>query len=62
MPAVLITHSRLISEGPHHRLLREAGFEIRLPPAEADSMQAEALAEADPVLSEAARLGDPICG
>ena len=45
MPAVLITHARLISEGPHYRILREAGFEIRLPPPEANFMQAEALAE-----------------
>jgi phosphoglycerate dehydrogenase-like enzyme len=45
MPEVLITHPRLIPEGPHQPILREAGFEIRLPPPDVDTMRAEVLAE-----------------
>ena len=45
MPAVLITHPRLIPEGPHYEILREAGFEIRVPPAEADTTRTEVLTE-----------------
>ena len=45
MPVVLIVHPRLIPDGPHHPLLRQAGFEIRLPPAGADPMQPEVLSE-----------------
>jgi len=45
MPAVLITHPRLIPEGPHSEILRAAGFEIRLPPPEADTMQPEVLSQ-----------------
>ena len=45
MPSVLITHPRLIPDGPHHALLRDAGFEIRLPPSGADTRRAEGLAK-----------------
>ena len=44
MPTVLITHPRLIPDGPHHEILRSAGFEVRLPPPDADAMRADALA------------------
>lgn len=44
MPTVLIAHPRLRSDGPHTAILREGGFEIRLPPAECDLMKSQILA------------------
>ena len=43
MPEVLITHRRLIPEGPHHQLLKDAGFSIRAVPDDVDAMQADVL-------------------
>ena len=45
MPAVLITHPRLIPAGPHHEILRNAGFEIRTPPAATDTKRTDVLSE-----------------
>lgn len=45
MSTVLITHPRLIPDGPHYEILKAAGFAIRIPPADADITQAEVLAE-----------------
>jgi len=45
MPAVLITHPRLIPDGPHHAILQAAGFTIRVPPADADTSRDDVLAD-----------------
>ena len=45
MPAVLITHPRLIPIGPHHEILQAAGFTIRVPPADADTTREDVLAD-----------------
>ncbi len=45
MPAVLITHPRLIPTGPHHEILQSAGFTIRVPPTDADTACDEVLAD-----------------
>lgn len=43
MPNVLIVHPRLRADGPHMEILRSAGFEIRLPPPDADMMREDVL-------------------
>ena len=44
MPSVLIVPPRLRGDGPHTQILRSAGFEIRVPPPEPDTMQEAVLA------------------
>src|SRR5262245_39126688 len=43
-PTVFITHARLLDDGPHSVILREAGFKIRVPSPHVDTMEANALA------------------
>lgn len=45
MPEILITHPRLIPPGPHYQILRDGGFDIRLPPPDVDPMQVNVLAD-----------------
>ena len=45
MPAVLITHPRLIPDGPHHEILGAAGFTVRVPPADADTSREDVLTD-----------------
>ena len=45
MPEVFITHPRLRPPGPHYDILKKAGFDIRLPSDDSDTMQVDQLIE-----------------